>query len=92
MKSVFFFFSGTDSSLHSPTPVSAHHIERVKKVPAELKWRKGEEETRTEEKADNSSIEEEVPIAANDSICSDSIPSAVDEKGTRWQAGLLVKG
>ncbi|XP_022615991.1 centrosome-associated protein 350 [Seriola dumerili] len=28
-----------------------------------------------------SSIEEEVPTAANDSLCSDSIPSVVDEKG-----------
>lgn len=53
----------------------------MKKEAAEFKRRKGAAEERTEREAGSSSIEEEVPTAANDSICSDSIPSVVDEKG-----------
>lgn len=68
--------SGADSSSHHSTShVSSDHRERMKKEAAEHKWR------RTEREPGNSSIEEEVPTAANDSLCSDSILSVVDEKG-----------
>lgn len=46
------------------------------------KWKKGGAGRRTEREAGSSSIEDEVPTAANDSLCSDSVPSVVDEKGT----------
>lgn len=36
----------------------------------------------------SSSVEEDLPSAANGSLCSESIPSVVDEKGTAWQASL----
>lgn len=78
------FLSGADSSSHhSPSHVSSDHRERTKKEAAEGKWRKGAAEGRTEREAGSSSIEEEVLTAANDSLCSDSIPSVVDEKGIR---------
>ncbi|GLD50195.1 centrosome-associated protein 350 [Lates japonicus] len=74
--------SGADSSSHhSPSHVSSDHKERTKKEAVEGKWRKGGAEGRTEREAGSSSIEEEVPTAANDSLCSDSIPSVLDEKG-----------
>ncbi|XP_062280970.1 centrosome-associated protein 350 [Scomber scombrus] len=73
--------SGADSIAHSPSLVSSDHTERMKREAAELKWRKGAGEERTEREAGSSSIEEEVPTAANDSLCSESIPSVVDEKG-----------
>ncbi|XP_023257690.1 centrosome-associated protein 350 [Seriola lalandi dorsalis] len=74
--------SGADSSsLHSPSHVSSDQRDRSEKEGEEVKWRKGGAEGRTEREAGNSSIEEEVPTAANDSLCSDSIPSVVDEKG-----------
>ncbi|KAM9848905.1 centrosome-associated protein 350 [Aulostomus maculatus] len=73
--------SGADSSSHSsPSHVSADHIERVKIEAAGSKLRKGGDEKRTEGEAGTSSIEEEVPAAASDSVCSE-IPSALDEKG-----------
>ncbi|XP_059196787.1 centrosome-associated protein 350 [Centropristis striata] len=69
--------SGADSSSHhSPSHASSDH--RDKKEGAEKKWRKGGAEERG---AGSSSIEEEVLTAANDSLCSDSIPSVVDDKG-----------
>ncbi|KAM9358354.1 centrosome-associated protein 350 [Symphorus nematophorus] len=74
--------SGADSSSHhSPSRVSSDHREQMKKDTAEGKWRKGAAEERTEKEAGSSSIEEEVLTAANDSLCSDSIPSVLDEKG-----------
>lgn len=77
----FYFFSGADSSsVHSPSQVSSEHRDRVEKE-GEGKWKKAAAKGRTEREAGNSSIEEEVPTAANDSLCSDSIPSIVDEKG-----------
>ncbi|XP_070765134.1 centrosome-associated protein 350 [Enoplosus armatus] len=76
--------SGADSSSHhSPSQVSSdqrEHTERTKKDAVEGKWRKGGAEGRTQREASSSSIEE-VLTAANDSLCSDSIPSVVEEKG-----------
>ncbi|XP_054458293.1 centrosome-associated protein 350 [Anoplopoma fimbria] len=66
------------SSQHSPSHDSPENRERTKKEAAEVKWRKGGAE---EKEAGSSSIDEEVLTAANDSLCSDSIPSALDEKG-----------
>ena len=82
------FLSGADSSSHlSSSHVSSEHRELMKKDAGEGKWRKGGAEGRTEGgRAGTSSIEEEVPTAVNDSLCSNSIPSVVDEKGTGWQA------
>ncbi|XP_035502561.1 centrosome-associated protein 350 isoform X2 [Scophthalmus maximus] len=74
--------SGANSSSHnSPSYISSDHRERTKKEAGDGKWRKGGAEERTEREAGSSSIEEEVHTAANDSLCSDSIPSMVDEKG-----------
>ncbi|XP_056270346.1 centrosome-associated protein 350 isoform X3 [Pseudoliparis swirei] len=74
--------SGADSSSqHSPPQASPEHRERTKKEAVEGKRKKGGAEVRAEREAGSSSIEEEVLTAANDSLCSDSIPSAVDEKG-----------
>ncbi|XP_040896862.1 centrosome-associated protein 350 isoform X2 [Toxotes jaculatrix] len=75
--------SGADSSSHhSPSShVSSDHRERLKKEAGEGKWRNQGAEGKTEREAGSSSIEEEVITAANDSLCSDSIPSVVDEKG-----------
>ncbi|XP_033477204.2 centrosome-associated protein 350 isoform X1 [Epinephelus lanceolatus] len=69
------------SSHHSPSHVSSDRRERAKKETAEGKRRKGGAEERTDKEAGTSSIEEEVLTAANDSLCSDSVPSVVDEKG-----------
>ncbi|XP_029355445.1 centrosome-associated protein 350 isoform X2 [Echeneis naucrates] len=74
--------SGADSSsFNSPSQGSSGHRDRMQKEGEEGKWRKGGTEGRTEKEVGSSSIEEEIPTAANDSLCSDSIPSAVDEKG-----------
>ncbi|XP_074491458.1 centrosome-associated protein 350 [Sebastes fasciatus] len=68
--------SGADSSSHhSPSHASSDHRERTKKQAVEGRLRKG-----AERKAGSSSIEEEALTAANDSLCSDSIASVVDEK------------
>ncbi|XP_071343911.1 centrosome-associated protein 350 isoform X2 [Trachinotus anak] len=73
--------SGTDSSsFHSPSHGSSDHRDQTGKG-GEGKWRKVGAEGRTDREAGSSSIEEEAPTAANDSLCSDSIPSVVDEKG-----------
>ncbi|XP_008293639.1 centrosome-associated protein 350 isoform X1 [Stegastes partitus] len=66
------------SSHHSPSHVSSDTRERTKKEVVEGKRRTGGVEERPE--AASSSVEEEVPTAANDTLCSDSIPSMVDEK------------
>ncbi|XP_026200358.1 centrosome-associated protein 350 isoform X3 [Anabas testudineus] len=74
--------SGPDSSSHhSPSRVTSDHRECVKKEAEEAKWRKGGADRRTEREVGSSSIDDEVPTAANDSLCSDSIPSVLDEKG-----------
>nr|XP_020468608.1 LOW QUALITY PROTEIN: centrosome-associated protein 350 [Monopterus albus] len=71
--------SGADSSSHpSLSHVSSDHSEQVKKEAQEGKWRKKGAEGR---EAGSTSIEDEVATAANDSLCSDSIPSVIDEKG-----------
>ncbi|KAM3618974.1 uncharacterized protein V6R79_001175 [Siganus canaliculatus] len=70
--------SGADSSsCHSPSRVSSDHREQKKKDALDRKWKKGGADDR---EVGSSSIEEEALTAANDSICSDNIPSAVDEK------------
>ncbi|XP_062250934.1 centrosome-associated protein 350 isoform X2 [Platichthys flesus] len=69
------------SSLNTPSYVSSDHREPPKKEAGEGKWRNGGAEGRKEREVRSSSIEEEVLTAANDSLCSDSIPSIVDEKG-----------
>ena len=51
----------------------------------EGKRRNRRTEERLEREAATSSIEEDIPQAANDSLCSESIPSVVDDKGTRWR-------
>ncbi|XP_035811207.2 centrosome-associated protein 350 isoform X2 [Amphiprion ocellaris] len=68
------------SSHHSPSHVSSDTRERTNKDVVEGKRRTVGAEERLERKAASSSIEEEVPTAANDTLCSDSIPSVVDEK------------
>ncbi|XP_077964557.1 centrosome-associated protein 350 isoform X3 [Gasterosteus aculeatus] len=73
--------SGADSSSHhSPSHASPEQRERAKKEAVEAQWRKGGAEEKVGREAGSSSIEEEVLTAANDSVCSDSIPSVVDEK------------
>uniref|UniRef100_A0A3Q3K3L2 CAP-Gly domain-containing protein n=1 Tax=Monopterus albus TaxID=43700 RepID=A0A3Q3K3L2_MONAL len=70
--------SPSDSSSHpSLSHVSSDHSEQVKKEAQEGKWRKKGAEGR---EAGSTSIEDEVATAANDSLCSDSIPSVIDEK------------
>ncbi|XP_042372922.1 centrosome-associated protein 350 isoform X2 [Plectropomus leopardus] len=74
--------SGADSSSHhSPSHVLSDHREQTKKGAIEAKRRMGAAEERKEREGGSSSIEDEVLTAANDSLCSDSIPSIVDEKG-----------
>ncbi|CAJ1060546.1 centrosome-associated protein 350 isoform X2 [Xyrichtys novacula] len=71
-------FSGADSSSHhSPSCSTSDQKERTKKEAAEGKGRK--EGTEVKEAA-SSSIEEEAITAANDSLCSDSIQSVLEEK------------
>lgn len=85
--SLALFHSGADSSSHhSPSHASPEQRERAKKEAVEAQWRKGGAEEKVGREAGSSSIEEEVLTAANDSVCSDSIPSVVDEKGIGWAA------
>lgn len=78
------FLSGADSSSHhSPSHVSSDHRKQMKPDTLEGKWRKGEAKE-NKGGAGSSSIEEDILTAANDSLCSDNIPS-VDEKGIGWQ-------
>ncbi|XP_035769043.1 centrosome-associated protein 350 [Neolamprologus brichardi] len=70
------------SSQHSPSHHLSNHEKQMKKEAIEGKWRNSGLEKRPKQEAASSSIEEEVlAAAANDSICSDSIPSVIDEKG-----------
>ncbi|XP_026161076.1 centrosome-associated protein 350 isoform X2 [Mastacembelus armatus] len=74
--------SGADSSsCHSSSRVSSHQRDQTKKEEDEGRRGKRGPEGRLDREAGSSSIEEEVPTAANDSLCSDSIPSVVEEKG-----------
>ncbi|KAM4548403.1 centrosome-associated protein 350 isoform 2-T2 [Odontesthes bonariensis] len=70
----------SSSTLHSPSHVSSVHRERTKKEMEEGKRRNRRTEERLEREAATSSIEEDIPQAA-DSLCSESIPSVVDDKG-----------
>lgn len=70
------------SSQHSPSHHLSNHEKQMKKEAIEGKWRNSGLEKRPKQEAASSSIEEEVlAAAANDSVCSDSIPSVLDEKG-----------
>lgn len=69
------------SSQHSPSHHLSNHEKQMKKEAIEGKWRNSGLEKRPKQEAASSSIEEEVLAAANDSVCSDSIPSVLDEKG-----------
>lgn len=82
------FLSGADSS--SPSHISSDHRDQMEKDAVEGKLRMGGAEEKMEREAGSSSIEEQVFTAANDSLCSDSIPSIVDEKGIGWPSQLLV--
>ncbi|KAF7667805.1 hypothetical protein LDENG_00042920 [Lucifuga dentata] len=74
--------SGADSSSqHSPSRVSSDQREWKKKESGEMKRRKEETDERKQREAVSGSIEKELPTAANDSLCSDSVPSVVDDKG-----------
>nr|XP_043899460.1 centrosome-associated protein 350 isoform X1 [Solea senegalensis] len=74
--------SEVNSSSHKTSSnASSNHRVQTKKEPGEGIKRKGGAEGKMGREADSSSIEEEVPTAANDSLCSDSITSVVDEKG-----------
>lgn len=78
--SVFFnhFLSGADSSSYqSPSHASSNQKERTKKEAGEGKRNKAGAEEKEEA---SSSIEEEALTAANDSLCSNSIHSVIDEK------------
>ncbi|KAM8875585.1 centrosome-associated protein 350 isoform 2-T2 [Spinachia spinachia] len=68
------------SSQHSPSRASPPHRERPKKEAVEAQWRKGGAEEKAGREAGSGSIEQEALTAANDSVCSDGIPSVVDEK------------
>ncbi|KAM3876103.1 centrosome-associated protein 350 [Diretmus argenteus] len=78
--------SGGESSSHlSLSHISSDQKEKRRNEGAEEKrWKEGAEErsasVRRDREAGNSSIEEDVITAANDSLRSDSIPSVVDEK------------
>ncbi|KAM9761415.1 centrosome-associated protein 350 isoform 2-T2 [Menidia menidia] len=68
----------SSGSLHSSSLVTSGHRERTKKEAEEGKTRTRRTEDR---EAAQSSIEEDIPQAANYSLCSESIPSVVDDKG-----------
>ncbi|XP_068174879.1 centrosome-associated protein 350 [Antennarius striatus] len=72
--------SGAESvSHHSLSHVSSDSREQIKKEAAEGNLRKAGAE-RTKGEAGSSSIEDEVLTAANDSLCSDHIPSIANDK------------
>ncbi|XP_041861601.1 centrosome-associated protein 350 isoform X2 [Melanotaenia boesemani] len=73
--------AASSSSLQSPSHASSGCRERTTKEVEEAKQRNVRAEERLEREAASSSIEEDIPRVANDSLCSDSIPSIVDEKG-----------
>ncbi|XP_053739145.1 centrosome-associated protein 350 isoform X2 [Synchiropus splendidus] len=71
--------SRSNQSHQSPSNASADHAEPAKKEESNF-WKRGNDMKKRRETG-SSSIEEEIPTAANDSLCSDSIPSIVEEKG-----------
>lgn len=81
-----FSVSVSSSSHHSPSHISSGHREQPKKEAFSGKPSNGIVKERLEREAASSSIEEDIPSAANGSLCSESIHSVVDEKGTAWQA------
>ncbi|XP_017262686.1 centrosome-associated protein 350 isoform X2 [Kryptolebias marmoratus] len=72
--------SASSSSHHSPSRVLSGHREQTKKEASAGKQSNGRAKERLEREAASSSIEEDIPSAANGSLCSESIPSVVDEK------------
>ncbi|MED6280379.1 hypothetical protein CHARACLAT_010392, partial [Characodon lateralis] len=73
--------SPSGSSKTNPSHASSDHRERLKRVATEKKQRNLRAEESMKGEAASSSVEEDIPTAANDSICSESIPSVGDEKG-----------
>ncbi|XP_015255063.1 PREDICTED: centrosome-associated protein 350 isoform X1 [Cyprinodon variegatus] len=69
------------SNQTSPSRASSDHREKVKREPVERKRRNERAEERVKEEAACSSIEEDIPAAANDSVYSERILSLEDEKG-----------
>ncbi|XP_077439763.1 centrosome-associated protein 350 isoform X2 [Vanacampus margaritifer] len=67
-----------DSCPNSPSHTSTEHIQEVNKE-TELVWKK-EDDKQADREAGSNSIEEECPTADNDSLCSESITSAADDK------------
>lgn len=82
--------SVSTSSHYSQSHVSSGPREQPKKEASAGKQGSGIPKDRLEMEEASSSIEEDLPSAANGSLCSESIPSVVDEKGTAWQASLRV--
>ncbi|XP_076009110.1 centrosome-associated protein 350 isoform X2 [Genypterus blacodes] len=71
-------YSGADSSSkYSASHVSSDSKSWKRKEGGDMKRKKDMKER----EAASSSIEEDIPTAANDSVCSDSIHSVVDDKG-----------
>ncbi|KAM4739503.1 centrosome-associated protein 350 [Anableps anableps] len=73
--------SPSGSSQTSPLRSPPDHRERQKREAGERKQRNKRAEEMLKGETARSSIEEDIPTAANDSICSESIPSVEDEKG-----------
>lgn len=78
---ICFFLSETNTSSHNSSSYSPAHRDQTNKEADKVKRRKGRAEGRNKREGGSSSIEEEVPTAANDSLCSESIPFVRDEKG-----------
>lgn len=81
---LFSIVSGSLSggSQTSPLHASSDPRERLKREAGERKQRNERADRMKGEEA-SSSIEEDIPTAANESLCSESIPSVGDEKGTK---------
>lgn len=78
---ICFFLSETNTSSRNSSSYSPAHRDQTNKEADKVKRRKGRAEGRNKREGGSSSIEEEVPTAANDSLCSESIPFVRDEKG-----------
>ncbi|XP_037106525.1 centrosome-associated protein 350 isoform X3 [Syngnathus acus] len=66
------------SSPNSPSHTPSEHIQEMNKEETELEWKK-DDDKRADREAGSNSIEEECPTA-DDSLCSQSIPSVADDK------------
>uniref|UniRef100_A0A8C5D6V8 CAP-Gly domain-containing protein n=1 Tax=Gouania willdenowi TaxID=441366 RepID=A0A8C5D6V8_GOUWI len=71
---LLFLSEGTSSSNHSPSSAASDYSKEV------LEGKRGGTEGRPMRHAVSSSIEERVAPAANGSLCSDSVPSVLDER------------